>query len=672
MEEQIRTEESKAEESVAEGNRAAEEKQAVPNKVGRKKRGLRTSRVAKIFAFILLVVSSFTAATSIMGVGIMVDEGFYSAVSFEDAFMSLVNSRLLDDAQEVRGLLWLGTDREELEYYLSKRNIDVEVYDEDGALRWGTYDGYETSMILDVNLTLKEGVVLGDNPLADGGVYLFRIYVDPAFSKHDMLYSVYRDARYLYHMQDAALWLALASCVVVLTVFLFLLCSAGCRRRWKEGEGEKIFRKPLDVLTVVFVLGLGGGFFLVKWVGKPYYLFQGYPVISEMALAVGVPVTVCVVWVTIYLYEVVAQVRLGKWWRHTLVYIVLRAVLRLLGHVVRFLGRALGSIPLVVNTFFFYIVLCFLEALGVFNFMMSNGVVLWAIEKVLLLPVVLYVALTCKKLLKASEALAEGKQDYVVDTSLMFGDFKKHGENLNSLGYGIARAVEERMRSERLKTELITNVSHDLKTPLTSIINYSSLICGEETENGHIKEYSQVLHRQSERLKKLLEDLVEASKATTGNLEVTLSPCQVGVLLSQAVGEYQQKMDEKSLELRAVQPEEPVQIMADGRHLWRVFDNLLNNICKYAQEGSRVYLSVEVSDGEVRILFRNMSKYALNIAPEELEERFVRGDKSRNMEGNGLGLSIAKSLTELQNGRMSIVIDGDLFKVTLSFRELQA
>ena len=170
-----------------------------------------------------------------------------------------------------------------------------------------------------------------------------------------------------------------------------------------------------------------------------------------------------------------------------------------------------------------------------------------------------------------------------------------------------------------------------------------------------------------ERLKKLLEDLLEASKATTGNLEVSLEPCEVGVLLSQAVGEYQQRMEEKQLDLIIRQPDEIGRIMADGRHLWRVFDNLLNNICKYAQERSRVYLSVEERDGYVRIIFRNMSKYPLDISAEELEERFVRGDKSRHMEGNGLGLSIAKSLVELQDGEMEITIDGDLFKVTLRF-----
>lgn len=328
--------------------------------------------------------------------------------------------------------------------------------------------------------------------------------------------------------------------------------------------------------------------------------------------------------------------------------------------------------------------ICLFELIGIILFVRrveSIFGLLWVVEKGFLFLLLLYLALTCKRLLRASRALSEGREDYRVDTSMMFGDFKEHGENLNSLGMGISKAVAERMKSERLKTELITNVSHDLKTPLTSIINYADLIyeessckADEEEEQdflagrSKIAEYAEVLLRQSRRLKKLLEDLVEASKATTGNLEVNLEPCEAGVLLTQAVGEYQKKMEEKSLELIARQPEDTVKIMADGRHLWRVFDNLLNNICKYAQENTRVYLSVEKREENVQIIFRNMSQYPLDISPEELEERFVRGDKSRHMEGNGLGLSIAKSLVDLQGGRMEIVTDGDLFKVTLTFR----
>jgi signal transduction histidine kinase len=217
---------------------------------------------------------------------------------------------------------------------------------------------------------------------------------------------------------------------------------------------------------------------------------------------------------------------------------------------------------------------------------------------------------------------------------------------------------------------LITNVSHDIKTPLTSIINYTDLISKEPCENEKIKEYTAVLTRQSERLKKLIEDLIEASKASTGNLEVILSPCEVNVLLSQAVGEYEEKFQQQDLQLIVKQPEHPVRIMADGRRIWRVFDNLLNNICKYAQSGTRVYLDLLETEEDVEIVFKNTSAQALNISADELKERFVRGDSSRNTEGNGLGLSIAQSLIELQKGTMDLQVDGDLFKVVLIFPKL--
>lgn len=176
-----------------------------------------------------------------------------------------------------------------------------------------------------------------------------------------------------------------------------------------------------------------------------------------------------------------------------------------------------------------------------------------------------------------------------------------------------------------------------------------------------------MLHRQSERLKRLIDDLVEASKASTGNLEVLLAPCEVGVLLTQTAGEYEQRLNMQNLQLVTKQPDRPVKILADGRRLWRVFDNLMNNICKYAQSGTRVYLTLEETADMAVISFKNTSREPLDLTEEELMERFVRGDHARNSEGSGLGLSIAKSLTELQNGSLELTVDGDLFKVLLRF-----
>ena len=256
---------------------------------------------------------------------------------------------------------------------------------------------------------------------------------------------------------------------------------------------------------------------------------------------------------------------------------------------------------------------------------------------------------------------------YQIDTKGMRGDFKKQGEDLNSIASGMSLAVEKQLKSERMKTELITNVSHDIKTPLTSIINYADLIGKESCENEKITEYAEVLVRQSVRLKRLIEDLVEASKASTGNLEVNLAACDAAVFLTQAGGEYEEKLQNANLTLVTSQPENEIRIMADGRRMWRVFDNLMNNICKYAQPGTRVYLSLERIGNSAVIIFRNTSREALNISEEELMERFVRGDASRTTEGNGLGLSIARSLAELQGGKLTIKIDGDLFKAILTF-----
>lgn len=297
---------------------------------------------------------------------------------------------------------------------------------------------------------------------------------------------------------------------------------------------------------------------------------------------------------------------------------------------------------------------------------------IWFILHLVLLPLILFTAMTLQKLKKAGEALAAGNLTYHTDTEKMYGDLKEHGENLNSIASGMAIAVEERLKSERMKTELITNVSHDIKTPLTSIINYATLIGAEPCENEKITEYADVLVRQSERLKRLIEDLVEASKASSGNLEVNMSPCDAAVFISQAGGEYEEKLKKAGLTLVTKQPEQEVRIMADGRRMWRIFDNLMNNICKYAQSGTRVYLTLEVIGSNAVFSFKNTSRDELNVSPDELMERFVRGDASRNTEGNGLGLSIAKSMAQLQGGTLEISTDADLFRAILSFPIVQS
>ena len=504
---------------------------------------------------------------------------------------------------------------------------------------------------------------------------------NPSLPKEDEYALIYHQAEQLYDNRNVIPVICCTGTILALLCFIFLLCSAG-HKNGREGiTPSAIHEIHLDVYTVVVAVGAFTGLYLAfGWIGMNSSMINLIVLVVLFAAEV--------IWCTLYFMELAIRLKMGKWWQNTILYRVFRFFGRFCKRVFRGIVKLIRGIPMVWRTALLCLAVCVAEFFGLILFYNDRVVLLffWAIEKFILCGAITFVALMCKELQEGSEALADGDLNYKLDTSHMVLSFKEHGENLNSIGEGISAAVEQRMKSEHLKTELITNVSHDIKTPLTSIINYADLIgkevsgdvkdtgdgAGTETaqeREQHISEYAEVLLRQSQKLKKLLDDLLEASKATTGNLEVHPEVCDVSVLLSQAVGEYEQRFSEKKLETIVKQPEETVKVMADGRHLWRVFDNLLNNIYKYAQAGSRVYLNVEHDGQNANIIFRNMSAYPLEMSPEELEERFTRGDRSRHMEGNGLGLSIAKSLTELQKGDMEIVTDGDLFKVVITLPE---
>ncbi|MCM1325146.1 MAG: HAMP domain-containing histidine kinase [Bacteroidales bacterium] len=506
---------------------------------------------------------------------------------------------------------------------------------------------------------------LGSAAIEQYNFYMM-LFVNPEFPVNDRYKELAETARALYKGRYAAPALASGGLFFFLICFIFLMCAAG--RHNSGDEGSKTVQPgllsgiPTDVFAVAYFLVAATG------IGLGASFCSGLPSVLAVFMTFGLAE---VILGTVVCMELAIRMKLRTFWRNTLIWKMLRFLHKCLRVFLGGIKRLGEMIPFTMDAVIVFFAVCIFEFLGLMLFGSGELAVLWILEKMVMFPAVVYFAWMCVQLKKGSAALAEGNLQYKMNTSHMILNFKEQGENLNRIAQGINVAVEQRMKSEHLKTELITNVSHDLKTPLTSIINYADLIAAESGNSETVAEYADVLLRQSKRLKKLLDDLMEASKATTGNLEVTLEPCEIGVLLTQAVGEYEQRFAEKELRLITKQPEEEIRVMADGRHLWRVFDNLLGNICKYALEGSRVYLSVERKESSVHIIFRNMSKYVLDITGEELEERFVRGDKSRHMEGNGLGLSIAKSLMDLQGGRMEVVTDGDLFKVTLTFAVIE-
>lgn len=436
---------------------------------------------------------------------------------------------------------------------------------------------------------------------------------------------------------------------LALFFFCFLMASAG---HWAGHEGIHLTwlgKIPADVWLIVLLCT-----FFIGW--EAFYYGWG----RVFFCAALVPL------VLLFLCAFAAQCKAGTVLRSALIARIARFLWRIVRSLFLGLWRIARNLPLLWKTALVMAGVFFLEMLFVLaGYGSVDGI--FVIMKAVELLAALYIALNLRTLQKGGEKLARGDFSSPIDTKYLIGDFKRYGQELNDVQSGLEQAVQEQMKAEHLKTELITNVSHDIKTPLTSIVNYVDLLKKEDIPSPEAREYIAVLDRQSHRLKKLTEDLVEASKASSGVLNVDLQPTDVNVLFSQIEGEYQERLAACQLTLVTQPPAPGTVIRADSRLLSRVMDNLVSNICKYALPSTRVYVVSTLSREAVTISFKNVSRDELNISPDELMERFVRGDASRHTEGSGLGLSIARSLVQLQGGRFDLAIDADLFRADITF-----
>ena len=449
--------------------------------------------------------------------------------------------------------------------------------------------------------------------------------------------------------------------VALISLICFLCCAAGRKFAYSSIQLNFIDRIPFDIcLAFAGVVAL---LILLFMQNMPY--LEG----METILFLFVTGTLAYFVALALLLTTATRIKTHTFWKNMLVYKVLSVLFKWFIAAAKFVFFHFKRLPLIIKTIGILAIIIFWGGVNlIFNLYQTEWLVMGSVFLTFWVSVlVIYVAITLQRIKSGGEKIVAGEFDRKVDTRFMILDFKDFGEKLNSIGDGLQNAVNEKVKSERFKTELITNVSHDIKTPLTSIINYVDLLKKEEIKNETAKEYIEVIDRHSERLKKLVEDLVEASKASTGNMTVDFADCNVGVLLTQALGEFDERFRKAHISPILKKSERDVIIKADARLLWRVFDNLLNNICKYSLPDTRAYLETYVSGNKAFIEFKNISKCEINLDSDELTERFVRGDSSRNTDGSGLGLSIAKSLTELQNGQMDITVDGDLFKVVLQF-----
>lgn len=485
--------------------------------------------------------------------------------------------------------------------------------------------------------------------------YIVEGGINPNSSILDV-YRIYSTAHHiLYSLKIGIYLIAVLALVLMIVSFVALMSVAGRRPKKEEIVPWYFHKMPFDILLAIYIFGslalaaLGGTI--------------------EDEVGIGC-IAVCSLFLPLFCMSFAVRIKTKTLIRNTLIFKILMLLWKGIKAVGRFLMTVIKNMRLLWKVILVFFGLMFFWGITIATRSWRFEAVLLFLAPFTVLPALIMITLQINRLKKGAQELSEGHFDHVIDTKMMLPEIKKHAVNLNSMAAAQKIAVEEKLKSERMKTELITNVSHDIKTPLTSIINYADLISKEENNSEKTKEYSEVLVRQSKRLKTLLEDLVEASKASTGNLEVDLQPCDAQVFISQCAGEYEEKFGQYDLTLITSVPEEPVRIMADGRRMQRVFDNLLNNACKYSMPGTRVYVDLKETDKEAVFTFKNTSKEQLNMTEDELMERFTRGDSSRNTEGSGLGLSIAGNLAELQNGKLRLTTDGDLFKATLSFPKI--
>ena len=489
-------------------------------------------------------------------------------------------------------------------------------------------------------------------------------YIRQTLAAKDRIYFEAYYTNLLVENRNTLIWLTAVLFVLCLALVIFLLCAAGHKEGVEGIHLNWVDRIPLD-LYLALALAIGS---CVLMLGINATGVDFVPAVILLAILLALAVLL----VMSVLMTLSTRFKSGAFWKNTLVYRCLCLLFRMGKGLKDGLSYCAKHLHLYWQAGLIFAGVTLLEFLVVAAFGSESICVIWFLAKLVETPLLVLILISLQKLKAGGEALAEGNLNASVDLRHMYGVLKHHGENLNSIAQGMQKAVQQQLKSERFRTDLITNVSHDIKTPLTSIVNYVDLLKKEDVQPEKAKEYIAVLDRQSARLKKLTEDLVEASKASSGTLPVHLEAVDVNVLLSQVSGEYQSRFELCKLEPIVKLSSENPQILADGKLLWRVFDNLLSNICKYAMPGTRVYFTSEVQDGRVSISFKNISNYPLDITADELLERFVRGDSSRSTEGSGLGLSIAQSLTSLQKGTFDLVVDGDLFKANLSFPLLNA
>ncbi|MBQ2848210.1 MAG: HAMP domain-containing histidine kinase [Clostridia bacterium] len=553
-----------------------------------------------------------------------------------------------------------------------KTNFVFAVFDTNGRLLWEPSGGYSYMLAKERTdyLGSSDFYVTDEN----GGIiplkinYAILIDENQASDRYKTAFDWIDAANTLKYFVFVVLFVALLIIVILLSL---VTINAGTTDP-ETGEIIPGFidKVPLDICTVAII-----AFFAVAWMVIGLTSAADVNMVLNN-LVVVITFVAFVMLLMTYLMTVSVRVKMGKFYKNTVVYMIYRRFKRKTPRKVRkafgdmtFMGKVITGISLYI--IFEASILIAMAYLGIFGGdsarIFTMFLIVWGMTRLLIVPIFVMVAINLNYIREEGEKLAGGVFGDGVTDKLSIAAFKSHGKNLDQIRKEINKAMEQELKSERLKNELITNVSHDIKTPLTSIMSYVDFLQRDNISEEERKKYLAIVAKHTDKLAVLAKNLIEVSQISSGNIEVKKEKTSLNIIIEQTIEEFALRLEQSELIPRVSLPEEEIFIMGDGEWLWRIFSNLLNNACKYAASGTDVEISLEEHNGKAFVRIANISKSALHVEGDELFERFVRGDSSRHTDGNGLGLSIARSLAELQNGTLDISVKGDIFAAVVVF-----
>lgn len=544
--------------------------------------------------------------------------------------------------------------------YFTRNNVEVGPTDEFFQLETGSGDG----------------VIVGKSTTSDleyitAHIEDFQIYTSytPKFAENSNQALSNEFIEILKPYQTVIYVLVPISTMMTILILLYLSISIG----HKNGV-EGISTTDFDKIPLEIILGIGVAIFAIIML-----MTFGVTTPSDISLEVSLIVTAyfsIYIVIAIIFDTFVRRLKAKTFWKSTIIGKIFKQLGKIFSKLEKFFKELKGTSKFFDKTTKKFILDCVIAIVFAVMILLifHEDLVFTAVLETVIVVIFIFRLLKAiadyDKIEEKLKEMYEGNNNDALERKEFLPEFYQSVDYINDISNGFERAIQDRIKSERLKTELITNVSHDIKTPLTSIINYVDLLKKEDIRNEKANEYIEILDSKSQRLKKLIEDLVEASKVSTGNVKLQIEKINIVELLNQAIGEFEDKFEAKKLEILLEAKESEIYILADSRYMYRIVENLFSNISKYALENSRVYIDIIKKSNEVYIEMKNISKEKLNISAEELMQRFVRGDKSRTTEGSGLGISIAQNLTEIQKGVFNLKLDGDLFRVELIFNIL--